>query len=535
MKRASYSQWLIAWGTIGSLLLPVVALGQADSHSEPTAASQIAKRIRDKQPNGFAQAMALGEKAVEPLTEILFDKSLSTPQRFMAANILGDIRSRKAVEPLVSALKDDEFNVRRCAALALGKIGDASARPALERLAKEDPFAWTEPKSGKVMYLVHEDAQKALDMLDGKIVATPQKESLSSLVKEPEIFLDDASKMPPSPVKVDIRQLPWPFAGGFRENNVWNNYQQPTDIYIHAGLDLIQKVGLEVRAVEGGYIAGISTNYPDWKTHTYFVVSRQKDGNEGWCYTHVDPDSYSFKVGDEIKQGQVLGKLVDFYVGKNKGADHLHLHYVRFNATSNGKLDVQSLVDPLLFFSWEDTAAPRIQAPLRFVRKGTLDEWKPGSDGVATVSGRVEVIAGISDSGYEGQACNWMVPVVTLEIAGENGQAWRKLVLDQRGEISKQIRPLALYLSREESLSWSKTAPRFPTVFYLKATSTDGDGLIEEADRLQAWDTTEQSAAGGQRFPDGLYTVTLRAWDLKGNRAEQSTRVRVANKPATPE
>jgi murein DD-endopeptidase MepM/ murein hydrolase activator NlpD len=525
MKCAKNRPSLSVWSTIGALLLPLVALGQTDSQSEPMTASEIAKQFRENPRGNYTQAVALGEKAVDDLSEILCDKSLDTVQRFMAANALGEIRSRKAVKPLLEAMKDDQFNVRRCAALALGKIGDPSARPALEFLAKEDPFAWTDPKSGKIMYLVREDARKALDILDGNPAA-----GAAGLEKEPETFLDDASKMPPLTVKVDIREIPWPFPGGFRDNNVWNNYQQPSDIYIHAGLDLIQKPGLEVRAVEGGYIAGISTNYPEWKTHTYFVVSREKHGNEGWCYTHVDPDSYTFKVGDEIKQGQVLGRLVDFYVGKNKGADHLHLNYVRFNATSNGRLELQSLVDPLLFFSWEDTVAPRIEAPLRFVRKGTLEEWVPGADGETTVSGRVEVIAGLSDCGYEGQACNWMVPTVTLEIAGENGQTWSKLVLDQRGEISKQVRPLALYLSREESLSWLKTASRFPTVFYLKATSTDGDGVIEEADRLQAWDTTEDSVNGEQRFPDGLYTVTLRAWDLKGNDAVQSTQVRVANK-----
>ena len=50
-----------------------------------------------------------------------------------------------------------------------------------------------------------------------------------------------------------------------------------------------------------------------------------------------------------------------------------------------------------------------------------------------------------------------------------------------------------------------------------------GDGVIEDADRAQTWDTT--------RWPDGIYDVTVRAWDLKGNGASAARRVRVENKP----
>ncbi len=42
------------------------------------------------------------------------------------------------IEPLIAALKDRDGDVRRRAAEALGKIGDARALPELERVAQED-------------------------------------------------------------------------------------------------------------------------------------------------------------------------------------------------------------------------------------------------------------------------------------------------------------------------------------------------------------------------------------------------------------
>src|SRR3954453_212540 len=115
MKRACHSRWLAISSAIAAFMLPLIARGQADSPPDPMTTSEIAKRFRENQQANYRQIVALGDKAVDALAEVLFDKSLTTVQRFMAANALGDTRSRKAVEPLLTALKDDHYNVRRCA------------------------------------------------------------------------------------------------------------------------------------------------------------------------------------------------------------------------------------------------------------------------------------------------------------------------------------------------------------------------------------------------------------------------------------
>jgi murein DD-endopeptidase MepM/ murein hydrolase activator NlpD len=500
---------------------------KAPQKPSQVSAADVAKAIAKFRANvnDSGDLSAAGKAAAAGLVAILRDRTLSSQHRYMAANMLGDIKSRECVQPLLQALGDGDFNVRRCAAVALGKIGDRSVAPALQRLAKADPFVWKDPQTGKLRYLVREDAQKALKMLTE---CTSNVEDVE-LHKEREVFLKDASVCSKLKLPFKPRRLPWPFPGEFADQNIWNNYQQPTDDYIHGGLDFLLPAGTEVRAVEDGYVGAISPrNFPGWKTHSSFIVATKKGGTEGWSYTHLNPETYAFKEGDRVRQGDVIGKLADFYVGSNKGADHLHLNYMRFRKRPDGVIEFgETLADPLLFFDNRDSQPPKILGPLRFVRKETLDEF-PKEDGQAVVSGAVEIIAAVSRQ----TRGNWMAAVVTLEIEGESAKPWRKLVLDQRGAIFNNGPALArtLYLTGRDGDKWKAGVPAIGGTFFLRATSTDGDGAIEPSDKLQAWNTAEKGPNGKPRFPDGLYTVTLRVWNLREAQDTRTETVRVVNK-----
>lgn len=58
--------------------------------------------------------------------------------RFEAAVAAGEMALRRATQPLIRALDDPDGNVREAAALALGKIGGAAARRALQALVEAD-------------------------------------------------------------------------------------------------------------------------------------------------------------------------------------------------------------------------------------------------------------------------------------------------------------------------------------------------------------------------------------------------------------
>jgi HEAT repeat protein len=70
--------------------------------------------------------IAFGAKAVSVLVESL--KSDNAGARQLAATALGEIRDKRAVEPLILVMQtDDEYAVRTAAATALGQIKDARA------------------------------------------------------------------------------------------------------------------------------------------------------------------------------------------------------------------------------------------------------------------------------------------------------------------------------------------------------------------------------------------------------------------------
>lgn len=89
-----------------------------------------------------AAAYALGwlgdERAIEPLIDALTDKSESPRVRGQAAESLGILKDRRAVRPLVGALKDPSVEVRFWSAFALGLLRDPRALQELRRLVKTD-------------------------------------------------------------------------------------------------------------------------------------------------------------------------------------------------------------------------------------------------------------------------------------------------------------------------------------------------------------------------------------------------------------
>jgi len=84
--------------------------------------------LGDREVNQAAAEALLGfgASAVEPLAEVL--KSGNGDARQMAAFALGELRDKRAVEPLVLIMQtDDVYAVRTAAATALGQLKDARA------------------------------------------------------------------------------------------------------------------------------------------------------------------------------------------------------------------------------------------------------------------------------------------------------------------------------------------------------------------------------------------------------------------------
>ena len=89
----------------------------------------MAKRDWDK-------CVALGALAVEPLIAALKNEEWDVRQ--VAAYALGEIKDPRAVEPLIAALKDAGWSVRPAAAEALVKIGAPAMEPLIAALKDKD-------------------------------------------------------------------------------------------------------------------------------------------------------------------------------------------------------------------------------------------------------------------------------------------------------------------------------------------------------------------------------------------------------------
>ncbi len=136
MKR----KWLI-WGIV--ILITAIAVLALAQRQRALHTVKYLKDLSSDNYDDAADAMkglvTRGGKVVTPLCD-----SLTNPQdarlRWRAAEVLGQIGDRRAVEPLIQATKDQDPDVRAAAARALGNIRDPKAvEPLTAALEDEEP------------------------------------------------------------------------------------------------------------------------------------------------------------------------------------------------------------------------------------------------------------------------------------------------------------------------------------------------------------------------------------------------------------
>jgi len=81
-------------------------------------------------------ARADGDRVAELSAQL--DDGRSEKERIAAVTALGRLNDKKALKPLVGALRDKSATVRAVAALALGKLGHRAALPALREASSDD-------------------------------------------------------------------------------------------------------------------------------------------------------------------------------------------------------------------------------------------------------------------------------------------------------------------------------------------------------------------------------------------------------------
>ncbi len=384
-------------------------------------------------------------------------------------------------------------------------------------------------------------------------------------VQEPEPPVPpDPPTVPAEPpvyrVSPPAGKLPWPqhnpawaqeqydamLAGVWVVNN-YGLYQGGTDrssLYLHDGLDVALPNGTPIYAVESGTVrANVGGN----EFYRSLVVEDDDEPGYAWGYTHV----YNFRVqpGQKVHRGTLLA-FVNF-----QGLEHIHLDRLRLRPGGSWETwgDMDHL-QPDTFFVYRDVEPPAFEGRLRYVRNETDSAFlAAGADGIVTVSGDVDVVAGLRDPGEWARS---KVPFggqdtygdrnapnrVEYEVAAPGGAVLlrattfdlSRLVLPREPQNGGRVMQVLTLYKHYESVR-----PEGPPVgnynrkfnFYV-VTNTAGSaraGGLDPADRDHAWRTAERGADGRPRFPNGDYVVTVRAYDFKGNVASQSETVRVRN------
>ena len=94
----------------------------------------------------------------------------------------------------------------------------------------------------------------------------------------------------------------------------------------HDGIDITGETGAEIKASADGKIVSVTSD-PLWGT----VVEISHEGNISTIYSGLAPE-ISVKSGDEVKAGDIIGRLGETNLAEIDGDSHLH-----FAMKENGK------------------------------------------------------------------------------------------------------------------------------------------------------------------------------------------------------
>jgi RHS repeat-associated protein len=128
-------------------------------------------------------------------------------------------------------------------------------------------------------------------------------------------------------------KIPWPIS------SLWKGFTQKIDGWFgekrsdhtHAGVDINYSGGGDtdrgapVYATHDGVVAKVVGHSDDKNSGGNRIIIRSKDGSLQTYYMHLD-EKPNFKVGDEISEGQLIGKIGGSGFGKEKH-HKAHLHY----------------------------------------------------------------------------------------------------------------------------------------------------------------------------------------------------------------
>lgn len=320
--------------------------------------------------------------------------------------------------------------------------------------------------------------------------------------------------------------IPWPVGPGDEPYPVGFGYgdfhMQGCNGWFHTGIDIVTPPGEKVYAVADGCVT--HRLKADSDTGGAYIIDGRGPGGRGYGYWHLRGDSMKVDVGDRVVKGQELGEV---WFTDGGGFHHLHLMLTRCKADSpwyQHRADGNPLIrlkpgfdsgPPV--FKKADAAGDR---SFLFLEQDTRTKLDP-----AKLEGKVDIVALIYDRFSPDGSDSKHIAPHSVRFTIRHCQSGKDVLKRHSFTLKGPIEPgkeftRVVYDCKEpaKSCGWYDCKE-----FYCVVTNTDGDGVIEDSDYDECWDTTKPD------FPDGDYEIIVEAANHCKEKAEERMRVTVRN------
>jgi murein DD-endopeptidase MepM/ murein hydrolase activator NlpD len=322
-------------------------------------------------------------------------------------------------------------------------------------------------------------------------------------------------------------QIPWPLLPNSQHavGNTWGEYQNYGGApYPHPGIDIFGSAGQAVYAVRSGVVKAVLTTGGDLYWRVAIGDSLTAGTCKGYLYAHLQQSSIAVHTGDLVIPGQFIGSLVQWPI-----YDFTHCHFARIEdsgAQWNGSWLAVDNPHPN-FLNQNDTLPPVFEPArgadlLAFCNNETSTYQPPTS-----LHGAVDIICHVGDRIESSWVCSVQQLRYTIypvnrpqyPIVDDKLSVVFDMTIDYYAGGSDYLW-LNTLLYKKDSTCNTQGDYDFREFYHILSNS-DGDGLCEQTDAQQAWNTAA--------LPDGSYVVKVRAFDAAGNVTADSMTVTTVN------
>ena len=302
--------------------------------------------------------------------------------------------------------------------------------------------------------------------------------------------------------------------------------------YFHDGLDFVLDNGTPIFAIEAGTIR---SNIGGNEYYRTLVVEDADEPGMAWSYTHIH--DFQNKLGTEVSKGQYLGR-VNF-----QGLEHIHLSRTKLREGGSWE-EFEDLINvyPDTFFTFIDDASPIIKTPFHYFRNES-DSIFISEEGICTIHGEVDIVVSMRDqgqyaggfienSGYWGDRL--AVRNISYRIIHEGEELLSRNSFDFRDlefvfHRDKWLETLTLFKFAHVLDPDAGSHNMFHSHYIITNAAENHQGSIKLEDGNLSWNTLEKDDLDQPKYPNGLYTIEIAAYDSNGNSSTKSENVIVEN------